>query len=180
MFQDFKPVLKILLRFIIIYVVMVLFYQFYLNRFAGEGLDPVSKWVAEQAASVQNILGYPSQMVDGKPHQETSWFFVAGKYVSRMVEGCNAVSVMILFLAFIFAFYSGKKTFLYAVGGLILLHILNVLRIAGLNILLIEAPQYDKIGHDYVFPAVIYGGVVVLWLIWIKFFALKNTVHESA
>jgi hypothetical protein len=24
------------------------------------------------------------------------------------------------------------------------------------------------------FPAIIYGTVVVLWIVWIKFFALKN------
>ncbi|WP_332019117.1 hypothetical protein [Kaistella sp.] len=42
MFNDFKPVLKILLRFVILYVVMVLAYQFYLNQFKSTGLDPVS------------------------------------------------------------------------------------------------------------------------------------------
>lgn len=180
MFNDFKPVLKILLRFILIYLGMVFLYQFYLNRFENLGLDPVSKSVAKQATFVQNILGYQSAMVDGKPQQMTSWFFVMDKYISRMVEGCNAISVMILFLAFIFAFYHGKKTFVFAFIGLIILHVLNVLRIAGLNILLIETPQYDKIGHDYVFPAIIYGGVVVLWLVWIKFFALKTPANETA
>ena len=39
MFQDFKPVLKILLRFIIIYVVLVLGYQFYLNAVSYTHLD---------------------------------------------------------------------------------------------------------------------------------------------
>lgn len=180
MFNDFKPVLKILLRFIIIYVVMVLGYQFYLNQFHHLGLDPISVWVAKQTVFVQNILGYPSQIVHGTPEQETAWFYVAGKYVSRMVEGCNAVSVMILFLAFVFAFFKGSKTFVYAGLGLVFLHLMNVLRIVGLNILLREMPQYSKIGHDYFFPAIIYGSVVLLWLVWIKFFALKDSHHENA
>src|SRR5690606_22304089 len=101
-------------------------------------------------------------------------------YVSRMVEGCNAVSVMILFLSFIFAFYKGAKTFVFVGLALVALHIMNVLRIVGLNILLVEMPQYSKIGHDYLFPAIIYGSVVVLWLIWIKLFALKETADEAA
>jgi len=50
MFQDFKPVLKILLRFIIIYVVLVLGYQIYLNGLKNQGLCPVSEWVANQVA----------------------------------------------------------------------------------------------------------------------------------
>ena len=180
MFNDFKPVLKILLRFIIIYVVMVLGYQFYLNQFHHLGLDPISVWVAKQTVVVQNILGYPSQIVHGTPEQETAWFYVAGKYVSRMVEGCNAVSVMILFLAFVFAFFKGSKTFVYAGLGLVFLHLMNVLRIVGLNILLRELPQYSKIGHDYFFPAIIYGSVVLLWLVWIKFFALKDAPNENS
>ena len=119
-------------------------------------------------------------MVPGTPEQQTSWFYVSGKYVSRMVEGCNAVSVMILFLAFILAFYQGAKTFIFATAGLVFLHIINVLRIAGLNILLVELPQYSKIGHDYFFPAIIYGSVVIFWLVWINYFALKAPRNETA
>lgn len=180
MFNDFKPVLKILLRFIIIYVILVLGYQFYLNEFKDAGLDPFSTWVMKQTSFVQQTCNYPTQLVPGKPQEETTWFFVSGKYVSRMVEGCNVVSVLILFMAFIFAFYKGAKTFLFVALGAVFLHIINVLRIAGLNILIVEHPQYTKIGHDYLFPAIIYGSVVVLWLVWIKFFALKESANENS
>jgi exosortase family protein XrtF len=91
-----------------------------------------------------------------------------------MVEGCNAISIMILFVAFIFAFYKGLKTFIFMLAGLILLFIMNLFRIVGLNIVMTDYKQYGKTFHDFVFPAVIYGTVVLLWLIWIKFFALKN------
>lgn len=180
MFNDFKPVLKVLLRFIILYVVLVLGYQFYLNGFKNAGLDPFSTWAMQQADFMQNFFGYPSQMVEGKPQDETTWFYVSGQYVSRMVEGCNAISVMILFLAFIFAFYEGFKTFVFAAIGIVVLHVMNVLRIAGLNILIVEMPQYTRFGHDYLFPAIIYGSVVVLWLVWIKFYALKNVKDENS
>lgn len=176
MFQDIKPVLLILVRFILIYLVFLAGYQMYLNYFSGN-LDPISKHIAGQSTFVQNSLGYASVMVDSPKH-ETSWFFIDGKYRSRMVEGCNAISVMILFLAFIFAFYKGKKTFIFALIGLVFLYIMNVLRIAGLNIVIIEHPKYSKIGHDYFFPAIIYGSVVLLWLIWINYFALKDDTNN--
>lgn len=180
MFNDFKPVLKILLRFIIIYLLLVFAYQFYLKQFENTGLDPISTWVMRQTVFVQNSLGYESYMNPGKPSEETTWFYTSGKYTSRMVEGCNAISVMILFLAFIFAFFKGAKTFVFVGLGVLFLHIINVLRIAGLNILAIEFPDYMKIGHDYFFPAIIYGSVVLLWLIWIKFFALKTSEDENS
>lgn len=101
-------------------------------------------------------------------------FQTPGKFTTRMVEGCNVFSVAILFSAFVFAFYKGSKTFLFVLGGLVLLHILNVSRIVLLNIIFLKYPQYEKIGHDYIFPAIIYGGVIILWLIWIQFFALRK------
>lgn len=173
MLKDFKPVLGILLRFIIIYLVLLFAYQFYLTSFKEQGLDPFSRMVAKQVMFLQNTMGFPSALYDDVPKQQV-WFHVKSQFVTRMVEGCNAISVMILFLSFVFAFYKGVKTFIFVVVGLILLHIMNVLRISGLNIVYSEYPQYGKMSHDYVFPAIIYGSVVVLWLVWIKFFALKN------
>lgn len=171
--KDFLPVLKILVRFVVLYIVLVLLYQFYLNSYAEEVVDPFTRNVAEQVASFQSLVGFPTVLVDSmKLHSVL--FKTFGKFTTRMVEGCNVISVAILFSAFVFAFYKGTKTFLYVLGGLILLHILNVFRIVLLNIIYLKYPKYEKIGHDYVFPAIIYGGVVVLWLVWIQFFALRK------
>ena len=136
-------------------------------------VDPFTRWVALQVALVQNALGFPTVLVDSlKLHSVL--FQTSGKFTTRMVEGCNVFSVAILFSAFVFAFYKGSKTFLFVLGGLVLLHILNVSRIVLLNIIFLKYPQYEKIGHDYIFPAIIYGGVIILWLIWIQFFALRK------
>ena len=172
MFKDFFPILKVILRFIVIYLILLFAYQFYLNYFENSAIDPFSKWVATQSNFCQNSLGYESQLVDdAKLH--TTWFYVNQNFISRMVEGCNAISIMILFVAFIFVFYKGFKTFLFAALGLVVIHIMNVLRIAGLNIILVNFPQYDHMAHDYLFPAVIYGTIVILWLVWVKYFVLR-------
>lgn len=171
--KDFLPVLKILLRFIIIYIVMVLLYQFYLNAYIGDVVDPFTRWVAVQVAEFQTFLGYKTELLDSlKLH--SILFRTQGKFTTRMVEGCNVFSVAILFTAFIFAFYKGVKTFLYVLAGIIILYGLNIVRIALLNIIYLKYPEYEKMSHDYIFPAIIYGGVIILWLIWIQFFALKN------
>lgn len=172
MFQDFKPVLKILLRFIVIYVVLIFLYQLYLN--SQTGLDSASVAVGQQVCFVQEAFGIKSELRE-VPQAKTAYFVMNGQSPTRMVEGCNAISIMILFLAFIFAFYKGKTTFIFSMVGLVLLYVMNVLRIAGLNMLYFQSPEYFEIGHQYLFPAVIYGTVVVLWLVWIKFFALKKS-----
>lgn len=173
MLKDFKPVLNILLRFIIIYLVLLFGYQFFLNSGKGSGLDSFSRIIADQVSWVQNRIGYPSELYDDIKNEQV-WFYVKNVYATRMVEGCNAVSVMILFVSFVFAFYKGTKTFVFVFIGLVFLYCINVLRIVGLNVVQTDHKEYSKMFHDFIFPAIIYGSVVLLWLIWIKFFALKN------
>lgn len=176
MLKDFKPVLGILLRFIIIYVILLFAYQFYLNHGKDSGLDPFSGMIANQVSALQNTIGYSTRLYNDVKNEQV-WFYVKNQYVTRMVEGCNAISVMILFVSFIFAFYKGTKTFVFIGVSLVLLYIMNLLRIVGLNVVMAEHKEYGKMFHDFVFPAVIYGSVVILWLVWIKFFALK---HENS
>lgn len=173
MLKEFKPIIGILLRFAVIYIVLLIGYQIYLNQFDGLGIDSFSNWVSQQVVKVQNFAGYPSDIYHEK-ETATNWFYTDKVYTSRMVEGCNAISVIILFIAFVFAFYKGLKTFVFALIGIIILHVMNVLRIAGLNIVLRDFPDYGKATHDYIFPAIIYGSVVILWLVWIQFFAIKK------
>lgn len=173
MLKDFKPVLGILLRFIIIYVVLLFAYQYYLNTSKDGGLDSFSRLIANQVSDLQNVLGFPTRLYDDVKNEQV-WFYVKKQYVTRMVEGCNAVSVIILFVSFVFAFYKGAKTFIFVGAGLVLLYVMNLLRIIGLNMVMSDHKEYGKMFHDFIFPAIIYGSVVVLWLIWIKFFALKN------
>ncbi len=122
---------------------------------------------------IQNKIGYPTLLYDDIPNVQV-YFYVKKEYVTRMVEGCNAVSVIILFVSFIFAFYKGAKTFVFVAVSFLALYVMNVFRIVGLNIVTRDYQEYNKIAHDYLFPAIIYGSVIILWLVWIKFFALKN------
>ena len=100
-------------------------------------------------------------------------------YVCRIIEGCNAMSVMILFVAFVLAFTGKfKKTILFIFFGCILIHVLNVLRIVMLSMALYKLPQMKSFLHDIAFPLVIYGVVFLLWVIWVNkfsFYATGNT-----
>lgn len=173
MLREFQPSLIVLLRFAGIYLLLFLVYQTYLNRTEPQGLDPFSRSVAQQVKKIQEFAGYETTLHHVQ-ELRAERFAINGKFVSRMVEGCNALSVMILFASFVLAFYKGFQTVWFVLGGIIFLHLMNIFRIMGLNIVLYEYPQYGKVTHDYVFPGFIYGMVVVLWLVWIQFFAVKK------
>lgn len=170
--KDFKEVLWVLLRFLGIWLLLFLLYQWYLNQFSGN-IDGFTKIISDQSAFLLNFTGYETVTKDFPSH-ETVQFYINGKVATRMVEGCNAVSVMIMFLAFVFAFYKGVKTFYFAFSGIVLLYILNLFRIYVLNVIVVDFPALTKYAHDYFFPAIIYGGVVVLWLIWINKFVITD------
>ena len=173
--KEYLPVLRILGRFLGIYLLLLLGYQLYLNYYAeSHVVDPFTASIASQCAFIQNKIGFETQLVPSQKW-EGIFYYVRKTWASVMVEGCNAVSVMILFASFIFAFYQGfKKTFLFTLVGLVILYILNVFRIVLINVIRVDHESWSKPAHDYLFPAIIYGGVVVLWLIWIKKFVLKN------
>lgn len=170
--KDFKEILWVLLRFLGIWLLLFLLYQWYLNQFSGN-IDGFTKIISDQSAFLLNFTGYETVTKDFPTH-ETVQFYINGKVATRMVEGCNAVSVIIMFLAFVFAFYKGVKTFYFAFAGIVLLYILNLFRIYVLNVIVVDFPVLTKPAHDYFFPAIIYGGVVFLWLIWINKFVITH------
>lgn len=172
MFEELKPTIKILLRFIVMYLSLLGLYQLYLD--SQVGLDGFSRLIAEQCTALQNVFGYPSELYSNPKYPNTVWFLVNGISHLRMIERCNAVSIMILYVAFVFAFYRGYKTFIFALVTLLFLHIINVFRILMLNIIYSISNEYGEIAHDYMFPAIIYGSIVLFWLIWLKFFVIKK------
>jgi exosortase family protein XrtF len=169
LFKKNKPFFMFLLKFGGTYFVLSVVYWLYLSQYDVTAFEPdgVTHLVARQSSALANFFGADTYI---KPHEsEGSYrFFVNGRHLSRIVEGCNAVSVMILFVAFIVAFSSTlKRTSLYILAGLIIIHILNIIRIALLNIALYHYKEYGPLLHDIIFPLFIYGVVVVLWIGWV-------------
>jgi exosortase family protein XrtF len=63
--------------------------------------------------------------------------------------------------------------------GIILIHVLNIARIALLCIALYNLPQFEHLLHGVIFPLVIYGVVFLLWVIWVNKYSLYATVAEK-
>lgn len=156
------------------YLVLIFLYQGYLNQFDKAQFEP-DGFTTLVAQNTQSILRFFDYDVIITPHEsEPSYrMFINNISLVRIVEGCNAISVMILFISFIVAF-SGKwlNTILFVSLGILLIHILNVARIATLILGLLYYPEYEHLMHDILFPLIIYGVVFVLWALWINKFSL--------
>ncbi|MGV4461463.1 exosortase family protein XrtF [Ornithobacterium rhinotracheale] len=174
--KEFKPALWLIAKFFIAYIVLTLLYSQYLQHFSElkQIADPFTAWVADSTAQVMQWLGFnaDSEQVSGETFRR---FLLNDRYICIINEGCNAIAIMIIFVSFIIAFSKRfLPSFLYSVGGVILLHLTNITRIAILNYIFAYHAEYGELAHDYLFPAIIYGMVVILWIIWIVFFVLKN------
>ncbi len=171
--------MRFILTFLMVYLVLSLSYKFYLD-FSKESRfypDYVTHLVAKQTENLLNDFGYIGR-VEPHPNEPSMKLIVNGKYIARIIEGCNAVSVIILFVSFVVAF-SGrlKQTLLFLLSGSVIIYVVNLLRIVILTIALYHYPWRKEVLHTVIFPAIIYGVVFFLWMVWVNYFATINKKH---
>ena len=154
-------------------MVLTIIYQYYLNQFdiKNNEVDGFTKLVSTQVEQLLLLFNGDAH-IELHPSQPCYKFFYNGKYVSRIIEGCNALSVIILFISFVIAF-SGKlkNTIYFIISGSIIIHVLNITRISLLMVAFYNFPEANFILHDILFPLVIYGVVFILWIIWVNKFS---------
>ncbi|RYJ40291.1 Exosortase family protein XrtF [Flavobacterium anhuiense] len=168
---QFKPFLIFISIFFLTYIVLTLLYKFYLNSYQSEDLDAVTMISGKNSEQLLKLLNYDViiQKSSQNPWQE---IILNGRFIARIIEGCNAVSVMILFVSFVSAFSGNlKKTSLFIILGLISIYILNIIRISLLIVLIYHFSRYANFLHDIFFPLMIYGYVFLLWIFWINRFS---------
>lgn len=163
-----KIALLFLVKFFGVYGIFTFLYAHYLGAYP-DSIDPFSAVVAEQT---NMTIGLFHEGMWLKYLEETPRILMMHYYhpYQAIVEGCNAVSVMILFVAFIVAFKAQYYHYFWFIPfGLFTLHIFNIVRITFLGLSYLHYPEYAVMLHDYAFPAVIYGVTMSLWFIWVKY-----------
>jgi exosortase family protein XrtF len=174
-----KPIILFLARFFVSYFLFLGIYSFYLKNNQINKVDffscaPITKSVANQASKMMNFFGYHTK-IEQHPTELSIKVLVSNNYVARVIEGCNSVSVIILFLAFIIAFKGNLiQTILFGIFGSILIYVVNLVRIGILSIGLHKYPGQEKLLHDLIFPAIVYGMVLLLWIVWVNKFSNFN------
>ncbi len=156
---------------------MTFLYESYLNQFnpLRFEVDGFTQIVSNQSVGVLKILGFDVYEVLNNTESCMNIFF-NNRFVAKIIEGCNGLSVIILFVAFVVAFTGNwKATIWYVIVGSLLIHFVNVLRIAFLCVLMFYYPAYEHVLHGVIFPLIIYGLVFLLWVIWVN----KFSVHAK-
>lgn len=177
LFKKYTTVIRFVVLFLGTYLILSFFYAIYLKLFSNETYYPdfITNLVAKQSASLLQDFGVSCFLTPD--HLEKGMLLtIENKYSVGIVEGCNSVSVIILFFSFIIAFAENfKKTLLFLFAGAVLIYIVNIIRIAILVDALYKYPKYEDVLHSVVFPGIIYSLVFVLWMIWVRVLKIKST-----
>ncbi|WP_045475441.1 exosortase family protein XrtF [Winogradskyella sp. PG-2] len=176
----YKLVIRFIITFLSVYAVLTIGYYLYLSLSDGSKFYPdyFTNLVARQTNTLLNGVGYDANVI---PHaiESSMKIIINGKFVARVIEGCNAISVIILFLSFIIAFAGKfKSTLFYCFAGSIIIYAFNLIRILILSVGLYHYPWRREILHTVIFPMLIYGTVFLLWMVWVNRFSKNKNISE--
>jgi len=177
----YKLVVRFIITFLVVYTVLSVSYKLYLDYSDGSKYYPdyLTNLVAKQSESLLDAFGYDVSIISNE-NEASLRLIINKKYVARVIEGCNSVSIIILFIAFIIAFAGKfKTTLIYLLAGSVLIYAVNLIRIVVLSIGLYHYPWRREILHTVIFPLIIYGMVFLLWMFWVNRFAKTNKTKDE-
>jgi exosortase family protein XrtF len=173
--KEFMPTILFLAKFVGIYLVGNFLYGLYVTAYQPSP-DPATRWVTDQTAVVLTACGWPSTTEDSS-RKATTNLIHDGKKILAVYEGCSGINVMIIFVAFLIAFGPlTKQLFWFIPLGLLIIHFMNLARIALLFWVSIYQKDYMYFMHKYFFTVILYVVIFALWIWWVRKFTFKKTI----
>jgi exosortase family protein XrtF len=171
--KEFRPTIVFLGWFIGLYLIGNLLYGIYVTSFKP-GPDPVTRWVTENSGFILKACGWPVKVSD-YPGKSTTVIWHEGRAVLSVYEGCNGINTMIIFVVFLIAFGPIDRKLIWFIPlGLIIIHLMNLLRITFLFFIAEYYPGAMYFIHKYVFTGILYIVIFVLWILWVKKFSIST------
>jgi exosortase/archaeosortase family protein len=99
------------------------------------------------------------------------------KKVLHIADGCNGLELMVLYSGFILCFPSSRERKMwYILFGVLMIDLFNILRCSLLGFIKEYYHPYFYISHHFLFKAVVYAVIVILWVS----FTRKSQVQNAA
>ena len=98
---QYKPFLLFLGKFALTYLVLTFAYYSYLSEYDQKKfeVDGFTQIVANQTSQLISVFDSRTRVEPNFTEPSVNLFY-REKWVSRIIEGCNAISVIILFISF--------------------------------------------------------------------------------
>jgi len=169
------------IRFIItagfLYLLLYLIYQFIVRRYTFYDQKFIGL-IIESSESVLKALGFKTfKVLQDHDFQVVGIDGSSGVWVG---SNCNAITLFCLFAVFIIAYPGNQRDkWWFVPAGIIVIHLLNILRVSALALIANFYPDYLNFNHTYTFTFLVYSFIFLLWVIWVNRFSAK-TKNKSA
>ncbi len=104
----------------------------------------------------------------------------SGRWVAILVSPeCTSLKQWMHWLFIMFLFPGPWKHKLWYVPlGLVIIEWVNVFRVVGLSLAMLQWPSHFHFFHDYIFKTFFYLMIFLMWVIWVEVFVLKKKKSE--
>ncbi|MEC5164605.1 exosortase/archaeosortase family protein [Flavobacterium sp. PL11] len=153
--------------------------------------QPLTDFVGKSSAWVLNQLyqsdDFHAQFLITKNQIEgqsfvgkTSHIYFQERVVMRIADVCNGLQLLVLYLLFIIALPATlKRKLLFGFYGLVIIHLVNIFRCAGLVAILLHYNTYFDIAHHFIFKIMVYFSIFILWYYFAKGVTFKTVNVEK-
>lgn len=165
------PLVRFLVTGVLLYVSWRLLYDLVIHP-----------WGVLDRAVIDNLMLLSGGILEAlgftllpEPSMDTNRYLgVQGGSMLWIGDPCNGVSVFAVYIIFLLA-YPGRWNLklLFIIGGVLLIHLLNALRIVALCYIVTIDYELLNFNHDYTFYVIVYGVVFLLWYVWVTRFASR-------
>jgi len=131
-------------------------------------VDPYTTFVAQESKVTLNLFGEKAQVV--------GQVLTSPRFSVTIFNGCNGLEAILIFVSGVVAFPAPwlRKVF-GVVLGFVAIQVFNVIRVVSLFYVGILRPQWFNVSHVFVWQSLVIIFGVVLWLVWVRRYALANT-----
>jgi exosortase family protein XrtF len=127
--------------------------------------------IATLSSNLLEVWGYNASLLDGHI------VCVNNQSLLSVGSPCNGLKLYAVFAIFIIGFMGSAWHKLWFIPvGIIGIFSLNVLRVALLSLNVIYFPSSFDFNHRYLFEVIVYGFIFLLWVLWSKKLAPKQTI----
>lgn len=157
-----EPLVKFLAFGILLYAAWFALYEWWIHplqwvdRVVIDNTIVLSRLLLEWIGYATEITGERTMRIVGTP----------GLFIG---DSCNGISLFALFGIFIIAFPGNVLSkIIYIPVGILIIHLLNVLRVVLLAIIETYSYSWTEFNHTYTFTISIYACIFLMWLFWIN------------
>jgi exosortase family protein XrtF len=189
-FEQFPPQIRIfLLRGLVLFGIWKFVYLFFwaqprtLDGPLTNSVGSQSVWILNQVYQTKGFKATPvvavTRMEGDYQIAKVSKIDKDGKHLLNIADDCNGLELFILYIGFILSMPATiKRKVVYLIGGVFIIHIVNLLRCVGLSALLMHWDRYFDLAHHYIFKIMVYSTIFVLWVRYSNNLSVFKTSHE--